>query len=221
MKTNTELQRDVQDAINWEPQLKNINIGITAKDGIVCLTGTVDSYAKKLQIEQVVKKVFGVNIFVENIDVKLQKHETKNDIEIAREIMAAFEANPVIPQEQLEVKVENGWVTLTGELSWDYLRDITENTIQHLPWIKGIYNNIIIVPEMHHHTIDKEGIVKALNRSSIDDREITVSVSGTTVKLTGTVHTWHQREEAARIVWKTPGIKNLRNELKVDYEYDL
>ncbi|SDG04300.1 BON domain-containing protein [Epilithonimonas hungarica] len=221
MKTNAELQRDVQDAINWEPQLKNINIGITATDGIVCLTGTVDNYAKKIQIEQVVKKVFGVNIFVENIDVKLQKHETKNDIEIAKEIMAAFEANPVIPQEQLEVKVENGWVTLTGELSWDYLRDVTENTIQHLPWIKGIYNNITIVPEMHHYTIDKKDIMKALKRSSIDDREITVSVSGTTVRLTGTVHTWHQREEAARIVWKTPGIKNLKNELKVDYEYDL
>ncbi|MDP9955494.1 osmotically-inducible protein OsmY [Epilithonimonas hungarica] len=221
MRTNAELQRDVQDAINWEPQLKNINIGITATDGIVCLTGTVDSYAKKIQIEQVVKKVFGVNIFVENIDVKLQKHETKNDIEIAKEIMAAFEANPVIPQEQLEVKVENGWVTLTGELSWDYLRDVTENTIQHLPWIKGIYNNITIVPEMHHYTIDKKDIMKALKRSSIDDREITVSVSGTTVRLTGTVHTWHQREEAARIVWKTPGIKNLKNELKVDYEYDL
>ncbi|MPT32904.1 MAG: BON domain-containing protein [Chryseobacterium sp.] len=221
MRTNAELQRDVQDAINWEPQLKNINIGITATDGIVCLTGTVDSYAKKIQIEQVVKKVFGVNIFVENNDVKLQKHETKNDIEIAKEIMAAFEANPVIPQEQLEVKVENGWVTLTGELSWDYLRDVTENTIQHLPWIKGIYNNITIVPEMHHYTIDKKDIMKALKRSSIDDREITVSVSGTTVRLTGTVHTWHQREEAARIVWKTPGIKNLKNELKVDYEYDL
>lgn len=220
MKANAELQRDVQDAINWEPQLENIEIGITATDGIVRLTGIVDSYAKKLQIEQVVKKVFGVNILVENIDVKLQGLRGKNDIEIAREIKAAFDANSVIPQDQLEVKVENGWVTLDGELSWDYLRDITENTIQHLPWIKGIYNNIIITPEPHD-PIDKNDIMKALKRSSIEDREITVSVAGTTVKLSGTVHTWHQREEAERIVWKTPGIKNLKNDLKVDYEYDL
>lgn len=220
MKANAELQRDVQEAINWEPELKNMEIEITATDGIVRLTGIVDSYAKKLQIEQVVKKVFGVNILVENIDVKLQQNKAKNDIEIAREIMAAFEANSFVPQDQLEVKVENGWVTLDGELSWDYLRDITENTIQHLPWIKGIYNNIIITPELHD-SIDRNDIMKALNRSSIDDREITVSVSGTTVKLSGTVHTWHQREEAERIVWKTPGIKNLKNDLKVDYEYDL
>lgn len=218
MKANAELQRDIQQAINWEPQLKSINIGITATDGIVCLTGIVDSYAKKLKVEEVVKSVFGVNVFVENINVKLQKQKEKNDVEIAKEILAAFEANSVIPQDQLTVKVENGWVTLDGELSWDYLRDVTQNTIQHLPWIKGIYNNIIIVPETHD-TIEKNDIKKSLSRSSIDDREINISVSGSTVKLTGKVHTWHQREEAERLVWKTPGIKNLKNELKVDMIY--
>lgn len=220
MKTNAELQKDVQDAIQWEPLLHSAEIGVIAKNGIVTLTGTVDSYAKKLQTEHATKNVSGVKILVEDIKVKLPDPRSKTDVEIAGEIIAAFNANSFIPQEKITVKVENGWVDLDGEVSWDYLRDITENAIKYLPGVKGICNNIIINPEIKDN-IDKQDIENALERSSIDSSEINVSVSGTTVTLTGNVHTWHQKEEAGRIIWKTPGIQDVKNELTVDYEYDL
>jgi len=220
MKTNAELQKDVQDAIQWEPLLHSAEIGVIVKNGIVSLTGTVDSYAKKLQAEHAAKNVFGVKVLVEDIEVKLPDPRSKTDVEIAGEIIAAFKANSFIPEEKISVKVENGWVDLDGEVSWDYLRDITENAVKYLPGVKGIYNNIIINPEIQN-TVEKSDIEKALDRSSIDNSEINVSVSGATVTLTGTVHTWHQKEEAGRIVWKTPGIQDVKNELTVDYEYDL
>ncbi len=220
MKTNAELQKDVQDAIKWEPLLNSAEIGVIVKNGIVTLTGTVDSYAKKLQAEHATKNVSGVKILVEDIEVKLPDPRSKTDVEIAGEIIAAFNANSIIPQEKITVKVENGWVDLDGEVSWEYIRDITENAVKYLPGVKGIYNNIIINPEIRN-TVEKKDVEQALKRSSIDSSEINVSVSGTTVTLTGNVHTWHQKEEAGRIVWKTPGIQDVKNELTVDYEYDL
>ncbi|REC63739.1 ornithine aminotransferase [Chryseobacterium pennae] len=220
MKTNAELQKDVQDAIQWEPLLYSTEIGVVVNNGIVSLTGNVDSYAKKLQAEHAAKNITGVRVLVDDIKVKLPDPRSKTDVEIAGEIIAAFKANSFIPEEKITVKVENGWVDLDGEVSWEYLRDITENAVKYLPGVKGIYNNIIINPEVQN-TVEKSDIEKALDRSSIDNSEINVSVSGTTVTLTGTVHTWHQKEEAERIVWKTPGIQDVKNELAVDYEYDL
>ncbi|ALR31009.1 ornithine aminotransferase [Chryseobacterium sp. IHB B 17019] len=220
MKTDAELQKDVQDAMKWEPLLHSAEIGVIVKNGIVTLTGPVDSYAKKLQAEHAAKNVSGVKVLVENIEVRLPDPRSKTDAEIASEIVAAFESNTFIPEEKITVKVENGWVDLDGEVSWDYLRDITENAVRYLPGVKGIYNNITINPEIKDH-IDKQDIEKALERSSIDSSEINVSVSGKTVTLSGTVHTWHQKEEAGRIVWKAPGIQDVKNELTVDYEYDL
>lgn len=219
MKTNAELQKDVQDAIKWEPLLHSAEIGVTAKNGVVSLTGIVDSYAKKMQAEDAAKNVVGVKVLVENIKVKFPNSRSKTDIEIADEIIAAFESNTVIPEKQIKVKVEDGWVDLDGELPWDYLREITENAIQYLPGVKGIYNNITIKPEIRER-VDQKDIEEALKRSPIDDKEIKVSVSGSTVTLTGAVHSWRQKEEAGRIAWKTPGIEHVKNELKVDYEYD-
>lgn len=220
MKTNAGLQKDVQDALKWEPLLNSAEIGVIVQNGIVTLTGKVDSYAKKLQAEHAAKKVLGVKVLVEDIEVKLPDPRTKSDVEIANEIIAAFASNSFIPQEKINVKVENGWVDLDGEVSWGYLSDITENAVKYLPGVKGIYNNIIINPEIKE-TIEKNDIEKALERSSIDSSEITVSVSGKTVTLSGNVHTWHQKEEASKVVWKTPGIENVKNQITVDYEYNL
>ncbi|ROH94223.1 BON domain-containing protein [Chryseobacterium cucumeris] len=220
MKTNEQLQQDVQEAIKWEPMLHPAEIGVTASDGVVSLTGTVDSIVKKKQAENAARNVSGVKVLVENIQVKLPDSKVKTDIEIGAEIISAFTSNVIIPQDKIKVKVENGWVDLDGELPWDYQREITENAIQFLPGIKGIFNNITINPDTKD-VVSKEKVEEALKRSAVDEREITVSVSGTTVTLTGTVHSWQQKEEAGRIAWKTPGIKHLKNKLEVDYEYNV
>lgn len=195
-------------------------IGVTASDGVVSLTGTVDSIVKKKQAENAARNVSGVKVLVENIQVKLPDSKVKTDIEIGAEIISAFTSNVIIPQDKIKVKVENGWVDLDGELPWDYQREITENAIQFLPGIKGIFNNITINPDTKD-AVSKKKVEEALKRSAVDEREITVSVSGTTVTLTGTVHSWQQKEEAGRIAWKTPGIKHLKNKLEVDYEYNV
>ncbi|MFP8892833.1 MULTISPECIES: BON domain-containing protein [Chryseobacterium] len=220
MKTNEQLQQDVQDAIKWEPLLHPAEIGVTAADGVVSLTGTVDSFSKKKQAENAARNVAGVKVLVENIQVKLPDSKVKTDAEIGAEIISAFTSNVIIPQDKIKVKVENGWVDLDGELPWDYQREITENAIQFLPGIKGIFNNITINPDTDD-TVNKKKVEEALKRSAVDEREITVSVSDTTVTLTGTVHSWQQKEEAGRIAWKTPGIKHLKNKLEVDYEYNV
>lgn len=219
MKNNAELQTDVQNAIKWEPLLSAAEIGVTAKDGVVKLTGFVDSYAKKMEAENAAKRVIGVKALVENIEVKFPSTWTKTDAEVAKEVLTGLSANWSVPDDKVTVKVENGWVTLEGDLHWNYQREAAKNAVNYLTGVKGVTNNIKIKSESHDE-IEKNDVEKAIARSwSVDDSDINVSVSGTTVTLTGTVDSWYQKDEAGRIAWNTPGIWFLNNELVVDYEY--
>jgi osmotically-inducible protein OsmY len=219
MKSNQELQTDVQNAIKWEPLLNAAEIGVTAKDGVVSLTGVVDSYAKKMEAENAAKKVIGVKALVEKIEVKFPTSWTKTNTEIANEVLTGLKNDWSIPNERVTVKVEDGWVTLEGELPWNYQKESAKNAVNFLMGVKGVTNNIKIKSESHD-AIEKRDVEDAIHRSwSVDDSDINVSVSGTTVTLTGTVDSWYQKEEAARIAWKTSGIWHVKNELVVDYEY--
>lgn len=195
-------------------------IGVTAKDGVVKLTGFVDSYAKKMEAENAAKRVIGVKALVENIEVKFQSSFSKTDAEIANEVLTGLNANWSVPDDKVKVKVENGWVTLDGDLHWNYQKEAAKNSINYLSGVKGVTNNIKIKSETHD-AIEKKDVENAIARSwSVDDSDITVSVSGTTVTLTGIVSSWYQREEASRIAWNTPGIWHVNNDLVVDYYYD-
>ncbi|UOU97489.1 BON domain-containing protein [Chryseobacterium daecheongense] len=219
MKTNAELQEDVQKAIQWEPLLHAAEIGVIAKDGIVSLTGFVDSYAKKMEAENAAKKVIGVKALVENIEVKFPSSWSKTDAEVAKEVLNALKFNYSIPDDSIKVKVEDGRVTLEGELPWNYQKEEAASAVKYLTGVKGVINNIQIKSETDD-AIQKKDIEDALRRSTIYDNGIKVSVSGTTVTLTGTANSWYQKEEAGRIAWKTPGIWHVENELEVDYDYD-
>jgi len=217
MKNNEELQKDVQNAIKWEPLLHAAEIGVTAKDGVVSLTGVVDSYAKKLEAEHATKKVIGVKAVVEKIEVKFSGSWTKTDEEIAREVLVALKSNLSVPDEKVTVQVENGWVSLGGVLPWNFQKDAAKQAVSYLVGVKGVSNNIEIKSETHD-AIEKKDVENAIHRSwSVDDFNIDVMVSGTTVTLSGTVGSWYQKEEAARIAWNTPGIYHVKNELEVDY----
>ena len=218
MKTNAELQKDVQDAIKWEPSLNSAEIGVTAKDGVVSLTGIVDSYAKKSEAEEAAKKILGVKAIVENIEVNYPNSFMKSDLEIANEVIAALKSDYIVPNEKVHVKVEKGRVTLDGELHWNYEREAARNAVKLLPGVKAITNNIK-VKSLFHDKVEQQDIENALRSSAINDDCIEVSVSGTAVTLKGTVHSWYAKEEAARIAWKTRGIWEVKNELTVDYEY--
>jgi len=218
MKNNAELQIDVQNAIKWEPLLNAAEIGVTVKDGIVSLTGTVDSYIKKMEAENATRNVLGVVAIVENIKVKFPNSWSKSDIEIANEVLGALKSNWLIPKDTVTIKVEDGWVTLGGQLPWNYHKEVAKSAVVFLEGVKGVTNNITI-KATPHDAIEQKDVENALRRSAIDDSEISVKVSGTTVTLSGTVNSLYQKQEAARIAWNTPGILTVINELAVDYEY--
>jgi osmotically-inducible protein OsmY len=216
MKTNSELQADVQNAIKWEPLLNVAEIGVIAQDGVVSLSGVVDSYAKKLEAENAAKKVIGVKALVENIEVQFPHSFSKTNVEIAQEVVTALKANWSVPKDQVKIKVEDGWITLEGELPWNFEKEAAKKAVSYLAGVKGVTNNIKIKSEIVDE-IEKTDIEAAIARSwSINDNNISVTVSGTTVTLSGTVTSWYQKEEAARIAWNTPGIWHIINQLEVD-----
>lgn len=218
MKTNAELQVDVQNAIKWEPLLHVAEIGVTAKDGVVSLTGVVDSYTKKMEAEDAAKKVIGVKALVENIEVRFPSNWAKTDAEVTAEVLDALKVNHYVSNDKVTAKVEDGWVTLAGELPWNYQREAAKIAIHGLSGVKGVSNNIKIKSESNG-TIELSAVESALRRSSIDDSDIDVSVSGTTVTLSGKVNSWYQKEEAGRVAWKARGICDVKNELSVEYDY--
>lgn len=220
MKTNAELQKDVQNAITWEPLLHSAEIGVTAKDGVVTLSGEVSSYAKKREAEDAAKKVIGVKALIEQIKVKFPNNYSKTDAEVVDEVFKALKNTWSLPKDKITVKVENGWVSLEGELPWNYQREDARNAVRYLKGVTGVSNNIKIKSEMND-AIEKRDIENALRRGSIDDSEIHVAVKGTTVTLTGIANSWYQKEEAERIAWKTPGIWHVNNQLEIDYYYSL
>lgn len=216
MKNNSELQTDVQNAIKWEPLLNAAEIGVTAKDGVVSLTGVVDSYAKKLEAENAAKRVIGVKALVEKIEVQFPNSWTKTNAEIANEVLTALKSNWSIPNDKVTVKVEDGWVTLEGELPWNFEKEAAKRAVNYLMGVKGVTNNILIKSEIHDK-IEQQDVENAIARSwSINDNDIRVKVAGKTVSLTGTVTSWYQKEEAGRIAWNTPGIWLVDNELEIE-----
>ena len=218
MKTNENLQKDVQDAIKWEPLLHAAEIGVTAKDGIVTLTGIVDSYAKKMEAETAAKAVKGVKAVVEKIEIKHDNFwNPKSDQEIANEILNAFRWNWNVPNDTLKIKVENGWVTLEGELNWNYQREAAKNAVKNLEGVKGFSGKIIIKSDKTDK-VEKEAIENALARNwSINDNDLQVNVNANEVTLVGMVDSYYQKDEAERIAWKAPGVSAVNNELSVGY----
>jgi osmotically-inducible protein OsmY len=222
MKNNAELQKMVQDAIKWEPLLNAAEIGVTAKDGIVTLTGVVDSYAKKTEAEQATKNVVGVKAVVEKIEVKFTSLAAKkDDNEIAKEVLNAFRWNWEVPNDGVKVKVEDGWVTLEGELQWNYQKEAARNAIKNLMGVLGVTNNIKIKSKSLDK-LEQADIESALRRNwSINDSDISVVVNENKVRLSGTVNSFYQKEEAGRIAWNAPGVWMVDNEIVVEYDYAL
>ena len=219
MKSNEELQKDVLEAINWEPTLNAAEIGVIVKDGVVTLTGMVDSYAKKGEAENAAKSVTGVKVVVEKIDVKLDKgFDKKDDNEIASDLIEAVKWNRQIPKEKIRAKVEEGWVTLEGEVEWNYQREAAYDIAKYQHGVKGVTNNITIM--MNRDQVEKEAIERAFRRNLfLDDTNITVSVLDNNVTLKGVVPTWFQKDKAEKIAWKAHGVQNIKNQLKVEYNY--
>jgi osmotically-inducible protein OsmY len=219
--SNEDLQKSVLNAIKWQPMLHAAEIGVTAEDGVITLSGVVDAYSKKIEAENAAKSVPGVKAVAEEIEVKFGgSMNLKNDTEIADEVMNAWKWNWEIPHNKVRVTVENGWVTLEGEVEWNYEKDAAQKSVEKLMGVKGVSNHITLLYESKD-TVEKTAVEDALALNwSLKSKNIQVNVSQNKVTLSGTVDSIYQKEEAGRIAWAAPGIWSLNNELIVQYEYD-
>ena len=176
MKTNDLLQKDVQDALHWERELKGVEINVSANEGIITLTGIVDNYGRKIKVEQVVKSVAGVRAIIEKIVVKPGGEIEKSDDELAKDVLNALKWNWEIPNDRVKVKVENGWITLEGETEWAYQREAAQITITKVEGIKGI-TNAIVAKSDSLDKVELNDIENALKRNwAVSDAEINVFV---------------------------------------------
>jgi osmotically-inducible protein OsmY len=215
MKNNSKLQEDVQNALKWEPFLNAAEIGVTVKDGVVTLSGTVDSYSKKISAERATKNVVGVKAIAEDISIQYAGSEQKNDTEIATEIVNSWKNNWQIPSEKINVKVEDGWVKLDGTVAWNYQKEASMRSINHLSGVKGV-TNLITIRSESKDSIEERAVQNALERNwTIDAKNVKVEVNQNKVRLSGMVHSLYQKDEAERLAWNAPGVCSVENDLAV------
>jgi osmotically-inducible protein OsmY len=218
MKINEDLQKDLQDAIKWEPLLNAAEIGVIAKDGVVTLTGIVDSYAKKMEAETAAKSVVGVKAVVEKIEVRFGNSFTRSDTDIANDALKALKSTSDLPADKIKITVEKGFATLEGEVTWHFQSEAAQNAVRYLLGVKGVINNIKITPTFKD-AVEQRAIEYAMARNwAVDDEEIHIHVSVSNVKLDGVVHSFYQKEEAARIAWNAPGVLTVDNDLVIEYD---
>ncbi len=215
MKTDTKIQQDVLDELKWEPSVNAADIGVEVKDGIVTLAGHVGSYAEKWDAERVAQHVSGVKALAVEIDVTLPGSSQRTDADIARAAENVMEWMTYSPKDGVRIKVEGGWITLSGEVEWEYQRRAAKNGVSQLMGVKGVSDLITIKPKTSLDTV-KSGIEAALERrAKTDAKNIRVEVFGDRVTLTGTVHSWDERTLAEHSAWSAPGVQLVIDELVV------
>jgi osmotically-inducible protein OsmY len=216
-RTDEEIQRDVLAELQWDARVQSNQIGVAVKDGVVTLTGWVDSYGKKWVAERDAQRVRGVSAVANDIEVRLPSSAERTDSDIAAAATRALEWDAFVPIEKIELTVTKGWITLRGEVEWEFQRRSAERAVRRLSGVRGVTNLIAIRPRVQPSPTElKQRIESALLRSVETDAErITVDVDNGKVVLKGMVRSWMEKDEAERAAWSAPGVTAVDDRLMV------
>ena len=215
MKTDAQLQSDVMAELKWDPSVNSAQIGVEVKNGVVTLSGHVDKYGEKWAAERAAHKVTGVKALAVELDVNLLGANNRSDADITRTAETVLEWTTNWPKDHFKVTVEKGWVTLSGEVDYEYQRRLASSSVRHLMGVTGVSNQISIKSNLTSNSV-KSDIEAALKRRAlIDAQEIMVTVIGSKVTLTGVVHSWSERDMVNDSVWNTPGVTDVNDNIFV------
>jgi osmotically-inducible protein OsmY len=209
MKTDLQLQRDVNAELKWDPSINATRIGVEVNHGVVTLAGHVDSYADKWNAERCAQRVAGVQALEIEIDVRLADIAKRNDPDIATSAHSALQWTTFLAKDSVNVMVADGWVTLTGEVDWEYQRQLSADTVRFLSGVRGVSDQIMIRARVAAGAVKADIEAALKRRANADAQEISVEVSGGEVTLCGAVHSWSERELAKSSAWGAPGVRKV------------
>jgi len=212
-EADSQLRNAVAMQIDWEPEVTSRDISVAARDGVITLTGFVHNYYEKMAAERATKAVYGVKGVANDIEV--QTLGTRTDPEVVRDIVHAITADVIVPENRVKASVKDGYVTLDGNVDWNFQRTEAAACVNRITGVRGVINNITVKPSVSPLEI-KAKIESALKRSAeVDSRRISVSAIDGTVHLSGNVRSWFEREEAERAAWAAPGVSKVVDHIAV------
>lgn len=216
MRTDAQLQADVLEELRWEPSVKETDVGVSVKDGVVTLSGYVESYAEKYAAERAAERVSGVRAIADDLRVHLPLSRERTDPDIAQAAASALDWDIEVP-DGIQVKVENGWLTLKGQVEWQFQKRAAERAVRNLTGVRGVANLIIVKPRVASTFEVTQKIKDALRRSAESDASgITVEAENGKVILKGTVRSWAERADAERAAWGAPGVTDVDDRIIIN-----